>query len=62
MRIFKYQWDRMSDESVIDFWKSHNYSKAYDNMGKVPGWGFPSIESLNNFYNCLEQMKERDLL
>jgi len=61
-QILKYQWDRMSDEEVIDFWEEHGYAEAYSNKGNVPGWGFSSMERLNNYYNCEAQMFERGLL
>ena len=61
-RISKYEWDRMSNEEVIDFWEEHDYAKARSNRGKVPGWGFSSIEALDNFCNCENQMIDRDLL
>ena len=25
-RISKYEWDRMSNEEVIDFWEEHDYA------------------------------------
>ena len=61
-RISKYEWDRMSNEEVIDFWEEHDYATARSNRGKVPGWGFSSIEALDNFYNCENQMSKRGLL
>lgn len=60
--IEKYKWSRMTDEEVINFWEEHNYAQARYNRGRVAGWGFPTIEALNNFCNCEEQMIERGLL
>ena len=61
-KISKYEWDIMSNEEVIDFWEEHDYATARSNRGKVPGWGFSSIEALDNFCNCEYQMKKRELL
>ena len=60
--IEKNKWSKMTDEEVINFWEEHNYDQARYNSGRVPGWGFSTIEALNNFYNCEEQMIERGLL
>ena len=61
-KISKQEWDGMSNDEVIEFWNEHNYATARHNRGRVPGWGFSSMEALDNFHNCEHQMTERGLL
>lgn len=61
-RIERHKWQKMTDDEVIEFWKSHNYSKTLWAEKNVSGFGFSSWEACDNYYNCKAQMCNRNLL
>lgn len=61
-KILNYEWERMTNDEVINFWESHEYADAYRCEHTVSGFGFSSGAALDNYSNCKRQMIERGLL
>lgn len=61
-KINRYEWERMTNQEVIDYWESHEYADTYRCEHTVSGFGFSSAAALDNYSNCKQQMKERGLI
>lgn len=61
-KILSYEWERMTNDEVIDYWESHEYADTYKSEHTVSGFGFSSSVALDNYSNCKRQMLERGLL
>ena len=61
-KVLNYQWKRMSNDEVIDYWESHDYAETYKSEKTSSGFGFSSAVALDNYSNCKRQMIERGLL
>lgn len=61
-KIYSYEWERMTNDEVINYWESHEYADTYRYEHIVSGFGFSSSVALDNYSNCKRQMIERGLL